>query len=741
MKWMWVILMCLMVSCVSSEGNVTDGAEEDPVETFEQAEKNLKADVGNVIKKLLPHLLRGGSEAKISGPCTSSIMKIIGGVRQLKEWALRFIDATGKIPSGILEGTSVSLGDYDECLDIEVGKKDVQPKKPDDVLFRGQYCLLENHRPESIQRAIDDFQNGNKETPISKTKTFLNMLVKYKHLTNSTFKLGICVPSKCTEEDVRNILSSETLRPIGKIEVSYCEVKEEKEKTNGELILLCVVGIFVIFMIVGTVLDMYFRLINESTQKEKTKPLTCLQKVISNSSIYGNAIKVLSTKNYHENLSCLCAIRPIVVILIIYGHTYGHLNILHFQKFSKAVNFTRFFESFFFSGIANASVGVDTISFLAAVTITYNGWRYLQEKEKAKFSLIKVFFLRYFRLSSAQLVTTILFLLFPLLGSGPLWHGYTGQPLEMCRKNWWMNFLYINNFMKSTEICLYHTWILALVMQLTLLGVIITWVLKKSSKFGTLLMILIIISGIVGVGAMTIIHQLPGSLAFFMHDHKSFPIAWRDIYLLPYDHMGPFCIGLSVGYFLALKKDKLEISKLTSMFLWCLSLGCNIAVMFGLYGYRHGDKMNLSLSTFYAVMNRNVWALGIGWIVIACTTHHAGPVSRVLKAKIFVPLDRLCYLAYLLHIPIMFFHSGVTRDTWFMGHLEMFFLSIAYSFVSFLCAFFVYIFFASPYFALEEHILSLFIRKKKENVKPTNGYTPRNVSVITLEDTNVQLTA
>ncbi|KAG8172815.1 hypothetical protein JTE90_008308, partial [Oedothorax gibbosus] len=84
---------------------------------------------------------------------------------------IQVIDATGKIPAGILEGTSVSMGDYDECLDIEVTKKDEAPKTPEDVVFKGQYCMLELHRPETINRAIEDFQNGNVDTPIAKTKT------------------------------------------------------------------------------------------------------------------------------------------------------------------------------------------------------------------------------------------------------------------------------------------------------------------------------------------------------------------------------------------------------------------------------------------------------------------------------------------------------------------------------------------------------------------------------------------
>ncbi|GFS76506.1 hypothetical protein NPIL_320681, partial [Nephila pilipes] len=81
------------------------------------------------------------------------------------------IDATGKLPPGILEGTSFAIGDYDECLDIAVGKKDEIPLTPEQTIFTGQYCLIELNRPDTINRAIAEYENGNLDAPIAKTKT------------------------------------------------------------------------------------------------------------------------------------------------------------------------------------------------------------------------------------------------------------------------------------------------------------------------------------------------------------------------------------------------------------------------------------------------------------------------------------------------------------------------------------------------------------------------------------------
>lgn len=48
---------------------------------------------------------------------------------------------------------------------------------------------------------------------------------------------------------------------------------------------------------------------------------------------------------------------------------------------------------------------------------------------------------------AAQILVIFLFALFPLLGSGPLWHEFVEGPLGNCAKSWWRNVLFIQNFL------------------------------------------------------------------------------------------------------------------------------------------------------------------------------------------------------------------------------------------------------------------------------------------------------
>jgi hypothetical protein len=47
---------------------------------------------------------------------------------------LSVVDATGKIPAGILEGNIMNLGSMDECLDARADE--------DNETFTGKYCLV-----------------------------------------------------------------------------------------------------------------------------------------------------------------------------------------------------------------------------------------------------------------------------------------------------------------------------------------------------------------------------------------------------------------------------------------------------------------------------------------------------------------------------------------------------------------------------------------------------------------------
>lgn len=85
---------------------------------------------------------------------------------------------------------------------------------------------------------------------------------------------------------------------------------------------------------------------------------------------------------------------------------------------------------------------------------------------------------------------------------GPFWKSIGENERNVCRKNWWLNLLYVNNYFNIKHGCMLHTWYLAVDMQVFLVGTImmmLIWKYPKSTKWilGIVVTVAMIIPGIV----------------------------------------------------------------------------------------------------------------------------------------------------------------------------------------------------------------------------------------------------
>jgi hypothetical protein len=97
------------------------------------------------------------------------------------------LDSSGRLPIGIIDGTLVSSGDYDQCLDVRT-QTDIE------IPFVGQYCTAKLTLP------LDLDYNYPNETFYGRALTAFR-----NQLTPSVYN-AFCVPSICSAKDVKNIL-------------------------------------------------------------------------------------------------------------------------------------------------------------------------------------------------------------------------------------------------------------------------------------------------------------------------------------------------------------------------------------------------------------------------------------------------------------------------------------------------------------------------------------------------------
>lgn len=125
------------------------------------------------------------------------------------------------------------------------------------------------------------------------------------------------------------------------------------------------------------------------------------------------------------------------------------------------MEFLKLTESLSFQAIVNANLSVDTFFVISGFLTTYLFIKELKKRGK-KFINVKTialfFFHRLWRLTPFLLATLIFYsTILPRLRTGPLEMSYRKNTVDrlgdfgVCKKYWWRNILYINNFFKTSE--------------------------------------------------------------------------------------------------------------------------------------------------------------------------------------------------------------------------------------------------------------------------------------------------
>lgn len=109
--------------------------------------------------------------------------------------------------------------------------------------------------------------------------------------------------------------------------------------------------------------------------------------------------------------------------------------------------------------------------------------------------------------------------------------------------------------------------------------------------------------------------------------------------------ISPYLVGIIAAFILEKLQNKLSVNKKIIWLLWIIGSCCNIFILFGLV------NRNISVITtaIYYAFSRTIWGIGIAWLIIACCTNHGGIINKILSFKIWIPLSRLSYCAYLLN--------------------------------------------------------------------------------------------
>ncbi|RWS14326.1 nose resistant to fluoxetine protein 6-like isoform X2 [Dinothrombium tinctorium] len=614
----------------------------------------------------LQRIAENVDNTSISSECALTLLMSIGSFRQMSDWIVAMIDASGKpLSAGTLEGTITDLGSFDQCLAI---KAPIEVAKSPVV---GQFCLLKYSiplppEPEhlTLQSKVFNFTGTILEnTFMDKFGSFSQVLYQRKG------RLGICVPSTCTPNDIQKLvdLGKPCLKEFEyhniyvclamsdvhvNALVADCSTSEAIRFTTMQIIIFAAFGVIAALVLLGTAIEtaiIYKVSKNASNIESQSREKSCLIKIILSFSAVTNGRFLFSTETFSGSLDAVNGVKVLSMAWILYTHTYL---IPIKESFAFAKSFVYSVQSLLFQLILNGWVLVDSFFFIGALLSIYTQLHSLKKKQKINF--IQLILHRFFRFSPLVWFTILLMLIIPSIGSGPLWKEYFIYQEMKCKNYWWSTVLFINNWFPENEMCLLHTWYLSADFQMFIFATI--FIIPLFSVLTGLLTY-------IRRGPPTVIYNTPSELAV--------NIQATSVYTPTYSHLGPYCIGIIFGYLL-FKKRNYRIKPLICVFIWCISIVAFLLVLLSTYYWNIGYKWSPLSAALYSGTHRLIWSLSVAWVCFACVTGNGGPINKFLSWKLFIPLSKLGFSIYLMHFLIVWLRYAYIRERLPFSHYTMF---------------------------------------------------------------------
>ncbi|XP_075538526.1 nose resistant to fluoxetine protein 6-like [Dermacentor variabilis] len=338
----WATTPCLGVTEASASSSETERSEASYVQM-------LKEWIANTMDRAPPTLMRKLLEADVSTECSLGLLKMMRGVRNLEPWALRLIDASGKYPTGAFQLSRADLGAFDECVET------VLINDYGEESARGQYCNLIVHP--GNQTDLDDL--------ISLALQFTHpRLGKFQkgiyELRVPLLQLGVCTLNNCNEKELQELIGA-VLPPSIDVTISNCVTSLPPALTKGQVAILSFLGILVLLLVVGTLLD----ICSPAGQDMKRKNQNFFLSAVTSFSVAWNTNMMLHIAKDKGSeayrLRFLHGIRFLSIVWVVAGHSYGATSHV-WSRMANLVNYADEWQSM----IATAGfISVDSFLFLS----------------------------------------------------------------------------------------------------------------------------------------------------------------------------------------------------------------------------------------------------------------------------------------------------------------------------------------------------------------------------------------
>ncbi|XP_058123502.1 nose resistant to fluoxetine protein 6-like [Anopheles ziemanni] len=516
-------------------------------------------------------------------------------------------------------------------------------------------------------------------------------------------------------------------------EIEYCTGPQRTTPIDGlDISFLVISALIVGLVIASTWYDHHTskQLGNEHYKKD----LPCRKTMVLTSfSLVRNWYRLVSRSKdqLNEDLKFFQAIRFFTFCLVVVGHC-GDL----FTATSFANTYGR--ESEYSNPLAhiliNGSLIVQSFFEMSGFLLSIHFCTNQAKMKKISWAAIFVTVAyRYIRLTPAYAFILLLHATWlPKLQDGPFWPRGAEVERNLCRRNWWTNLLYVNNYVNADEPCLQQAWYLACDYQLFTVGLIILVTVTKYKKY---VVHIFSVSGLIAI-------LIPALVVYFNHFDGVFLVTlqaerfiyWFDemyhkIYIPFHTNIGCYLGGVVYGYlyYRVRTSDNKGNRSGFLKFLWYMTVPCAmLTLMLSMIFYTNNfEKPSVWIAIFFP-LHKNAWALFGAIVLYGIIYNYNRFVKSVVNFPLFVPLGRLTYCAYISHVFFLknFFYGS--REIGYFSQVSMYTKVISVIIASYILGAIVALTLEFPISALQKHLLSKQLEKisKPEPPKENNNVSP-----------------
>lgn len=597
------------------------------------------------MRKLWAPVQELAGNGTLSSQCVSGLLAVYSGIRHGHLWALKFLDATGKFPSGVLATSSSSsdAGSYEECLAIgyeNVGSEERSGKHPGGIF--GQYCsLLWDVSKASVAARHADASGGDKNTS-SFTKNI---------------RQGICVPSHCSRHELEAI----ALRVLNgsriSTTVSACRSRKDFTINHVQLAVICLFIMWVTLTAISTLLHFCWERKAESTKDERD--FTYRNLVVAISAV--TSVKRLLLVRQERHMAAVQPLKAVSLVWIVLGMTYR-------SRLLEGASEKQWRHGGLYTLAASSDLAFTTVLLVSGYALANTALELHRLKVGYVRRLLAVHSLKN-RLSISAVFTLAAFLLYPLFVDGPAADRVLPRLSGVCQQRWGYVFLHMNNMHGDENICYHPLWLISCEMQIFFTLSAIVVLVRRFKKVAPTLLGLIGLGAVAGMAAFVAVRGYQPPVAISTRESTR---TLSNVVYLPFLHLPAFIIGVLFNNWMVSTR-KADGNKCTRGVLWLLS--ATILVWGALYPCLWKSWAPASTSAAAAVLFivglRLAWCGAIAFVLWAASTCKAGLVRYILECRTVAAIGRLSLSAYLCSWMIAMHASLSPRNTPEIGQAFM----------------------------------------------------------------------